>query len=103
MATNVALLETRRAFVRIAVIFFISFLFHNLQLFSVCASIVIDINVNDITFRDIRSCMPMGMLHNMFAATVKQPALINSRSAWISRVDMCACVTRWFCSPTTGL
>ena len=55
----------------------------------VCASIVININVIDITFRDVRNCTEGHVL----AATVKQPALANSRSAYISRVDMYACVT----------
>ena len=55
----------------------------------VCASIVININVIGITFRDVRNCTEGHVL----AATVKQPALANSRSAYISRVDMYACVT----------
>ena len=68
-------------FACIAVIFFVLFLLHNVQLVFVCASIVIDISVTDIIFRDVRSCMPIGMLHVTLATTVKQPVLTNSRSA----------------------
>lgn len=50
------------------------FLFHN----SVCASIAINITVIDNTFRDVKSCMTMGML---LAANVKQPTLANFHSA----------------------
>ena len=45
----------------------------------------IDIAVFDSTFRDVRSCK---LMHVMLAATLKQPALTNSRSTYISRMDM---------------
>ena len=48
----------------------------------------IDIAVFDSTFRDVRSCKLMNLLHVMLAATLKQPALTNSRSTYISRMDM---------------
>ena len=53
---------------------------------------MIDISVIDITFRDVRSRMSMDMLRVTLDATVKQPALINFVSAYISRMDMYACV-----------
>ena len=80
-ATNTASQETRRAFARIVFIFFVMSLFHSIQLLSVCASIVIYIIVTDITFGYIKSCISMGMLHVVLAATVKQPVLTNSLSA----------------------
>ena len=36
--------------------------------------------------------MPMAMLDVTLATTVKEPALTNSCSAWISGMDMYACV-----------
>ena len=48
----------------------------------------IDIAVFDSTFRDVRSCKLMNLLYVMLAATLKQPALTNSRSTYISRMDM---------------
>ena len=53
-----------------------------MQLFG-CVSIMINISVIDVTFADVKSCMPMGILYVMFAATVKQPALTNSCSAQV--------------------
>ena len=53
---------------------------------------MIDISVIDITFRDVRSRMSMDMLRVTLDATVKQPALINFVSAYISRMDKYACV-----------
>ena len=38
---------------------------------SFSASVVVDISVIDITFRDVRSCILMGMLHVSLAAAVK--------------------------------
>ena len=39
---------------------------------------MIDISVINITFRDVRICMPIGMMHVMLSTIVKQPALTNS-------------------------
>ena len=58
--------------------------------------------VIDTTFRNVRSCMSMGMLPVSLAAIVTQPVLANSHSALISQMDLYACVTCWFCSLTTG-
>lgn len=74
-------MEARRAFLHIAIIFFVSLLFHNMQLFSVYADTVIDILV---------LLMSHYVAYIKCAATVKQPTLTNSRSAEISRMDMYA-------------
>ena len=70
MATNIASYETVRGL--IAVIFFFC---------RFCFIINNYISVIAITFKDIRNCIPLGMLHVRLAATAKQPALTNSLSA----------------------
>ena len=70
MATNIASYETVRAL--IAVIFFFC---------RFCFIITNYISVIAIIFKDIRNCMPMGMLHVRLASTAKQPVLTNSLSA----------------------
>ena len=69
VATNRASYERVRAL--IAVIFFFC---------RFCFVITNYIYVIAITFKDIRNCMPMGMLHVRLAATAKQPMLTNSLS-----------------------
>ena len=60
-------------------------------------------NIVDIIFRDVRSCMLMGMLHITFASTVKQPVLTNSHSALTSWMGMYACITQYTLVLFTGV
>ena len=60
MATNVTS-TTAFALIQSSSLYRFCFIIYNY--FSVCASAVIDISVIYIIFRDIRSCMPLGMLH----------------------------------------